>query len=260
MLVPASQVSKVCCIGTGSIGSGLIAHFLRAGIEVSAWDPGEDAEEVLRDRIDKIWPSFQRIGLATNADKDRWSFAANLEAACVGAEYVQESVPEDLILKQEITRRIDQACNPRVVIGSSTSGYPSTMISAECGPEGAIRCLIAHPFHPSHLVPLIEVVPGERSSPEAVAWTRELFSNQGKVAVTCSAGSHGFIANRLQAAILRESLHLVANGDATVEDIDRAVAYGPGLRWSFLGPFMTPVSTHIINHVYGNTSAFHTLI
>ena len=232
-----SAVARVACIGGGTIGGAWVAHFLRMGFDVAAWDPATDGEARVRTLVENVWPTLEKLGLTAGASPDRLTYGASLEQALEGAEFVQESAPENVAIKVDLLARIDAAAAADVVIASSTSGYSMSDLQAGCAtPE---RTVVGHPFHPVYLVPLVEVAPGERTAAAAVDWAMRFYDLAGKAAVRCEDHVHGFIANRLQAAILRESMHMVASGEATVRDIDVAISQGPGLRWALMGPFLT---------------------
>ncbi|GAA4615614.1 3-hydroxyacyl-CoA dehydrogenase NAD-binding domain-containing protein [Saccharopolyspora hordei] len=231
------SVRRVACVGAGVIGGGWVAHFLARGYQVTAWDPAPDAEAKLRRLVDAAWPAVTELGLAEGASRDNLVLAPTLADAVADAEFVQESAPEDLALKRDLLARIDAATPPGVVISSSTSGYAMTEMQVDCAhPQ---RLVVGHPFNPPYLIPLVEVVGGERTEPWAVRWASEFFEVAGKSVITMDREVPGFIANRLQEAIWREALHMVANGEATVEQIDASITEGPGLRWPMFGPCLT---------------------
>ncbi|NGO71538.1 3-hydroxyacyl-CoA dehydrogenase NAD-binding domain-containing protein [Streptomyces boncukensis] len=231
------DATRVTCVGAGVIGGGWVAHFLARGYDVTAWDPAPDAEEKLRRLVDAAWPALIRLGLADGAARDRLTVAPTLEDACAQAHFVQESAPEKLELKRDLLARLDAAAPEGVVIASSTSGYPMTEM--QTGAENPGRLLVGHPFNPPYLIPLVEVVGGERTEADAVAWASRFYEVAGKSVITMDRELPGFIANRLQEALWREALHMVANGEATVEEIDDSITEGPGLRWAFMGPCLT---------------------
>jgi carnitine 3-dehydrogenase len=231
------EVRRIACIGAGVIGGGWAAHFLARGYEVLAWDPAPDGEARLRELVATAWPALEVLGLAAGASPDRLSFARSLQAAVAGAEFVQESAPERLDLKREIIAAIDRAASHEVVIASSTSGYAMTEMQPRA--PGAARMVVGHPFNPPYLIPLVEVVGGTRTDPDAVAWAAAFYRAAGKHALELDRELPGFIANRLQDAMWREALHMVAAGEATVEQIDAAIREGPGLRWPIMGPCLT---------------------
>ncbi|MFJ6748746.1 MULTISPECIES: 3-hydroxyacyl-CoA dehydrogenase NAD-binding domain-containing protein [unclassified Streptomyces] len=234
------DVRRVACIGAGVIGGGWVAHFLACGYDVTAWDPAPDAEDKLRRLVAAAWPALEQIGLAEGASQDRLTVTATLAEAVADAQFVQESAPEKLELKQSLLAELDAATPPGVVIASSTSGYPMTDMQpphdAAASPQ---RLVVGHPFNPPYLIPLVEVVGGERTDAAAVEWSSRFYDVAGKSVITMDRELPGFIANRLQEALWREALHMVANGEASVEDIDASITEGPGLRWAFMGPCLT---------------------
>ena len=232
-----TEVRRVACIGGGTIGSGWAAQFLRMGMEVVGWDPAPDGEERLRRQVDAAWPALERLGLAPGASPNRLSYAPSLEAAVAEVAFVQESAPEEMAAKIDTVTRIDAAAPASVVIASSTSGLSMSDIQVQCVHPG--RTVVGHPFNPVCLVPLVEVVPGEKSDPDVVQWTQAFYRHAGKSAVICQDRVYGFLANRLQIAMWREALHMLVTGEATVEALDRCISEGPGLRWAIMGPFLT---------------------
>lgn len=232
-----ADVRTVGVIGTGVIGGGWAAKFLAQGYDVVAWDPGPDAAERLARLHDIAWPSLERLGLAAGAARDRLRVVDSLEEAAGQADVIQESGPEALDLKVDLLGRLDAAADPGVPILSSTSGFRMTdMAGAAAHPE---RLVVGHPFNPPYLVPLVEVVGGELTDPAAVDWALDFYTRAGKKALRCSNELPGFVANRLQDAVWRELLHMVANGEATVEECDTALVYGPGVRWAQMGVGLT---------------------
>lgn len=231
------DVRRIACIGAGVIGGGWVAHFLARGYDVTAWDPASDAEDKLRRLVAAAWPALEQIGLAEGAAQDRLTIAPTLAEAVADAEFVQESAPEKLELKRSLLAELAAATRPGVVIASSTSGYPMT--DMQTAAEDAGRLVVGHPFNPPYLIPLVEVVGGEKTDREAVAWASRFYDLAGKSVITMDRELPGFIANRLQEALWREALHMVANGEASVEDIDASITEGPGLRWAFMGPCLT---------------------
>jgi len=235
--VAVADVRTVCCVGAGVIGGGWAAYFLAHGYDVVAWDPAPDADERLRHLVDAAWPALTQLGLAQGADRSRLRVERLLEVALTGAEFVQESAPEELDLKIKLLAEIDAAAPEGIVISSSTSGYAMSEMQVACArPE---RMIVGHPFNPPYLIPLVEVVGGTQTSPDVVAWTSDFFRHAGKSVITMDREVPGFIANRLQEALWREALHMVAEGEATVEQIDLSITDGPGLRWPIQGPMLT---------------------
>jgi carnitine 3-dehydrogenase len=230
-------VRTIAVVGTGVIGGGWAAHFLRMGYDVHAWDPGPDAQPRLNSLLDTAWPSLERLGLADDASRGRLRFAASLDEALSDADFVQESSPEVLPAKVALLAQIDRATRPEVVIGSSTSGFGMTAMSVQCETPG--RFVVGHPFNPPYLIPLVEIVGGIDTDPETVLWAEQFYRHAGKVCLTMDQEVSGFVGNRLQEALWREALHMIEAGEATVQQIDDSIAYGPGLRWALMGPIMT---------------------
>jgi len=235
--VAVADVRTVCCVGAGVIGGGWVAHFLAQGYDVVAWDPAPDAAKRLGHLVDAAWPALTQLGLAKGADRSRLRVEPLLEEALAEAEFVQESAPEDLGLKVKLLAEIDAAAPEGIVISSSTSGYGMSEMQVACADPG--RTIVGHPFNPPYLIPLVEVAGGARTSPEVVAWTSDFYRHVGKSVITMDREVPGFIANRLQEALWREALHMVAEGEATVEQIDLSITDGPGLRWAVQGPMLT---------------------
>jgi carnitine 3-dehydrogenase len=235
--VPPGEVRTVACIGAGVIGGGWAAYFLAHGYQVLAWDPAPGAEDRLRHLVDAAWPALTELGLAEGGSPDRLTVVPDLADAVGGADFVQESAPEQLELKVRLLADLDAATPPRVVVASSTSGFGTSELQAGCvRPE---RVVVGHPFNPPYLIPLVEVVGGGATSHEVVAWTSAFYRHAGKSVITMDREVPGFIANRLQEALWREALHMVAAGEATVEQIDLSITDGPGLRWPIHGPMLT---------------------
>jgi carnitine 3-dehydrogenase len=230
-------VGTVTLVGTGVIGGGWAAHFLRRGYDVVAWDPSPDARDRLSGLLDVAWPSLEKLGLARDAGRDRLRWAGTLAEALASADFVQESSPEVLDAKIGLLAEIDRLTDPAVVVASSTSGLLMTDMAVECTNPG--RFLVGHPFNPPYLIPLVEVVGGRRTDPETVSWAEAFYTAAGKASLTMDQEVPGFVGNRLQEALWREALHMVASGQATVQQIDDSIAHGPGLRWAIMGPILT---------------------
>ena len=224
-------------VGAGVIGGGWALHYLRMGLDVDVYDPAPDAQRDLLTRLEEKWPLLQRIGLAEGASPDRLSVKTDLAAAVAGADVVQENSPEDLSVKRGVLAAIDRAAPAGIVIASSTSGFTMTALQAGCASPQ--RCVVGHPFNPPYLIPLVEVVGGELTDPAAVDWLADFYAAVGKRPLRLTRELPGFVGNRLQEALWREALHMVAAGEATVEEIDEAIAFGPGPRWAQMGPCLT---------------------
>lgn len=197
-------------------------------------DPAPGAEQRVRDYVARAWPIVEKLGLAAGASRDRLRFSADLTDALAGADFIQENGPEREDLKVALFAKLDALVPADVIIASSTSGLTMSVLQAQCRhPE---RCVIGHPFNPPHLIPLVEVVGGKATSPETVIRARDFYTRMGKKAIVLHREVPGHAANRLQAALWREVVHLVDEGVLSVADADDAVSYGPGLRWGLMGP------------------------
>lgn len=232
-----TTVRSIAVISTGVIGAGWAAHYLRQGYDVVAWDPGDGAEQRLRAAVDNAWPALARLGLSPGASPQRLTFAPTLSEAVSGCQFVQESAPESLPLKLDLLAALDAATDPGVVIASSTSGFAMTAMASGCRYRD--RFVVGHPFNPAYLIPLVEICPGKETAPEVVAWAEDFYTHAGKTPLVMSNELPGFIGNRLQEAMWREALHMVAAGEATPEQLDTAITEGPGLRWALMGPCLT---------------------
>ena len=233
-----SSIRRVAVVGTGTIGMSWTATFLARGIEVRASDPAPGAEARLRHFIDAAWPALARLGpVVATPPQHLLIFCADAETAVADADFVQESAPEREAIKQALLARLDAALPPETVIASSSSGLLVSRLVASCRhPE---RVVIGHPFNPPHLIPLVEVVGGARTAPAAIERAMEFYSSIGKRPIHIRREVAGHVANRLQAALWREAVHLLAGGVASVADIDAAISEGPGLRWALMGPHLT---------------------
>ena len=232
----APPIRRVAVVGTGVIGASWAAYFLARGLDVTATDPAEGAEERLRAAVARHWPTLQAMGLAEGASPDRLRFCARLEDAVADADFVQENGPERADLKAALYARMDAAAPPTTLLASSSSGLAVSTMQSACQHPG--RVVLGHPFNPPHLIPLVEVAGGQATAPEAVTRAMDFYAAIGKKPIHVQREIKGHIANRLQAALWREAFHLVDQGVASVADIDTAIAHGPGLRWALMGPFL----------------------
>lgn len=222
------DIRRVTVIGAGLIGAGWIAAFLGAGRAVAVHDMAPEAEARVRDHVARVLP---------NATATALSFHATLEEALESTDFVQENTPEREAVKRELFGRLGAALPPDVVIASSTSNMPVTLLQENCRhPE---RCVLGHPFNPVHLIPLVEVGGGEKTDRAAVDSALAFYAAIGKQPVRLEREILGHIGNRLTAAMFREAVSLVANGVATVKDVDDAIRFGPALKWAIQGQFTT---------------------
>jgi 3-hydroxyacyl-CoA dehydrogenase len=233
----AEQVRRVGVVGTGLIGASWAAYFLAKGMEVSATDPSLQGEAFLRKAVENAWPTLQKLGMAAGATIDRLRFDADLKRALDGVEFVQESGPEREAIKIDLFAAIDAIVPAEVIIASSSSALLMSKLQSNCRfPE---RCVLGHPFNPPHLIPLVEVVGGKQTSPAAIERALAFYKSIGKWPIRLNKEIAGHVANRLQSALAREAMSLVAEGVVDVADVDAAIAQGPGLRWALMGPLMT---------------------
>ena len=233
-------VKRVVCVGSGLVGQGWASLFALAGYQVTLVDVNQKILDSAIGRVEGQMRFLEEAGLTKDAERASklLSTTTSLGEAVGGADFVQESVFESYPAKKEVYGKMDEAADERVILSSSSSGLMMSEIqkAAKRHPE---RCIVSHPWNPSYLVPLVELSPGDHTSQETIKKTYELMEDIGKVPVVLKREVPGFIANRLSAALWREALNLVDSGVASVEDVDKAVVNGPGLRWAIMGPYLT---------------------
>jgi 3-hydroxyacyl-CoA dehydrogenase len=236
-------IRRIAIIGTGVIGASWTALFLAKGLEVIATDVAPDAETSLKRFVKAAWPALERLGLAPGASPSHLTFTVDLPAAVRDADFIQENGPERIDFKKKLYRQLDELLPADVIIASSSSGLTMSEIQSDCRlqPE---RCVIGHPFNPPHLVPLVEIVGGAKTSEATIERAAEFYTGLGKQAVRLRKEVPGHVANRLQAALAREVYYLVAEGVVSAADVDTALCWGPGLRWGIMGNMM-------LNHLGG---------
>lgn len=232
-----TTAGHVALIGTGVIGASWATCFLAYGLDVVATDPSPGAEQRLREQVQRHWPAATALGLAPDASLDRLSFCATAQQAVQGACFVQENGPERVPFKREMFALLDEVAPPEVILASSSSGILPAQFQSVC--KHPQRVLIGHPFNPPHLIPLVEVVGSDQTSAASIAVAMRFYAAVGRKPIHIRKAMKGFVTNRLQAALWREAYGLVQAGVVSVQDIDTAIANGPGLRWALLGPFAT---------------------
>ncbi|MFM0010346.1 3-hydroxyacyl-CoA dehydrogenase NAD-binding domain-containing protein [Paraburkholderia sediminicola] len=239
----SQPIRRIAIIGTGVIGASWTALFLAKGLKVVATDIAPNAEAQLRAFVEAAWPALTRLGLAPGASQANLTFTPVLAQALTDVDLVQENGPERLEFKQDLYRQLDELLPPHVIIASSTSTLPmsSIQVGAVLHPE---RCVVGHPFNPPHLIPLVEIVGGTKTSEETIQRAMEFYTSIGKQAVRLNKELRGHVANRLQFAVAREVYYLVAEGVLSAADVDTALSWGPGLRWGLMGNMM-------LNHLGG---------
>jgi 3-hydroxyacyl-CoA dehydrogenase len=236
-------IRRIAIIGTGVIGASWTSLFLAKGLQVVATDIAPNAEGSLKKFVESAWPALKRLGLSPGASQSNLKFTAALPQAIAGADLVQENGPERIDFKQKLYRQLDELLPPDVIIASSSSGLKMSDIQsgAASHPE---RCVIAHPFNPPHLIPLVEIVGGAKTSEATIQRAAEFYTSIGQRTVRLNKEMPGHVANRLQAALAREVYYLVADGVVSAADVDTALCWGPGLRWGVMGNMM-------LNHLGG---------
>jgi 3-hydroxyacyl-CoA dehydrogenase len=242
-MTDTKPIHRVAIIGTGVIGASWAALFLAKGLHVVATDIAPNAEALLQKFVESAWPALTRLGLSPGASLSNLTFTPVLEQALVGADLVQENGPERIDFKQKLYGQLDALLPADVIVASSSSGLTMSEIQkgAAAHPE---RCVIAHPFNPPHLIPLVEIVGGSKTSEATIQHAAEFYTAIGQRTVRVNKEMPGHVANRLQAALAREVYYLVAEGVVSAADVDTALCWGPGLRWGVMGNMM-------LNHLGG---------
>ena len=237
MLINGNEIKTVAIVGTGVIGAGWAARLLHRGIDVIATNPRESAEEEIREVVANAEAALERIISVPAEKKGKLFFTPNLKKAVEKADYIQESVREVEEIKIPLLKEISLYAKSNAIIGSSTSGLlPSRLQSEMINPE---RFVVAHPFNPVYLLPLVEVVGGGKTSAEAIEKATEFYEMIGMKPLKVRVEIDGFIADRLLEALWREILHMVNDNIATTDELDQAIIYGAGIRWAFMGTNLT---------------------
>lgn len=230
------EIKTAAIVGTGVIGAGWAARFLFHGLDVVATDPSPDAADRLRESVENVWPALTAL-IPTPPPRGKLRFEPDLAKAIAPADFVQENAPENEALKRSLLAEISRAARPDIPIASSSSGLLPSRIQSDClAPE---RVLIGHPFNPVYLLPLVETLGGEQTDPTVLDQAETFYTSIGMHPLRVRREVEGYISDRLQEAMWREILHMVKDGIATTDEIDRAIAYGPGLRWAGMGTCLT---------------------
>jgi len=228
------SIRRVAVVGTGVIGASWAAQYLARGLDVVATNPNPNAEADLRKYVDEAWEQLKVIGLSPGAARDRLTFTTNMKEALSKADLVQENGPERQDFKIKLFVDMDDATPADSLIASSSSGITPSVMQSKCKhPE---RVLIGHPFNPPHIIPLVEVVGGTKTSPDAIEQAMAFYASIGKKPIRLRKEIPGHVANRLQTALYKEVLYLIEQDVLGVADADDAVSWGPGLRWGIMGP------------------------
>src|SRR5262245_61328831 len=227
-------IHRVAIVGTGVIGASWAAQYLASGFDVIATDPAPNAEANLRKYVDNAWEQLEAIGISAGASRDRLSFTTDMKKALSKADLVQENGPERPDFKIKLFADMDEATPADSIIASSSSGITPSVMQSKCKrPE---RVLVGHPFNPPHVIPLVEVVGGSKTAPEAIQQAMAFYAAISKKPIHLRKELPGHVANRLQAALYREVMYLIQQDVLSVADADDAVSWGPGLRWGVMGP------------------------
>ncbi|MGC2222142.1 MAG: 3-hydroxyacyl-CoA dehydrogenase NAD-binding domain-containing protein [Methylocella sp.] len=236
-------INRIAIIGTGVIGASWAALFLAKGLKDGATDVAPGAEKALRHFVEAAWPALEQLGLAPGALQSNLTFTPDLAGCVADADLVQENGPERIDFKRNLYQQLDELLPPEVIIASSSSGLTMSDIQVGCRshPE---RCVIGHPFNPPHLIPLVEIVGGSKTSEDTIDRAAHFYTSIGKRTVRLHKEVPGHVANRLQAALIREVYYLVGEGVVSVADVDAALCWGPGLRWGIMGQVL-------LNHLGG---------
>ena len=223
-------------LGAGVIGASWTALFLASGRSVAVYDPSPEVETTVKAYIKNAWPVLTKLRLTENGNPDNLTFHQTPTEAIANASFIQESVPDRIELKHALYREIESAIEAEAVIASSASGL--TLSEMQEGFTKPAPLVLGHPFNPPHLIPLVEVMGNERTGSGVVEKAEQFYKAVGKVTIRVNKEVPGHVANRLQAAVWREAIHMINSGVASVEDVDTAMWAGPGLRWSVMGPTM----------------------
>ena len=231
-----TEFAHTAVLGAGVIGASWTALFLASGRSVAVYDVSDTVEKDVRDYVEMAWPTLDELGLTDGGTPDAITFHRSAAQAVEGATFVQESVPERVEVKHALYADIEPALATGAVVASSASGL--TLSEMQAGWRDPSRLVLGHPFNPPHLIPLVEVMGNECTTDGIAEAAERFYAAIGKVTIRVNREVPGHVANRLQAALWREAIHLVKEGVASVEDVDKAVWAGPGLRWAAMGPTM----------------------
>lgn len=230
------EINHVAVLGAGVIGASWAALFLAAGRSVAVYDPDPKAEKRVREYVAQAWPTLEELGLTGRGTQEALRFHTQAAEAVEGANFIQENVPERVEIKHTLIAEIEPHLASHTIFSSSTSGLTWQAIAE--GFKDPSRFVLGHPFNPPHLIPLVEMSAGPTTDPVVMQAARAFYEDCGKVTIELKKSVPGHVANRLQAAVWREAVSMAVEGVASVEDIDKAMAAGPGLRWAAMGPTM----------------------
>ena len=234
----ANEIKKVSCVGSGVIGYSWALYFSLKKLDTTVYDITIEGLELAKTRIKESLKSLLKNDVVTEEEceeiEKRITYTTSMEEAVKDAKFIVESVPENYDIKRNVVKEIEKYTSAETIIASSTSGLLITEIAKEAAhPE---RFIGGHPYNPPHLIPLVEITKGEKTTEEVIKTAKEFYTLIGKEPVVLQKEALGFICNRIQIALYREVCDLVMRGVCTIEDADKAVTYGPGLRWGIMGP------------------------
>lgn len=227
-------IEHTAVLGAGVIGASWTALFLASGRSVTVYDPSAQAESAVRNYIETVWPTLEQLELTKRGKPEAVTFSNSAPDAVREANFIQESVPERLPVKHALYKEIESTLAPDAIVASSASGL--TLSEMQQGWRKPGRFILGHPFNPPHLIPLVELLANEQTDADVLPLAEKFYRELGKVTIRVKREVPAHVANRLQAALWREAISLVAEGVASVDDVDKAVWAGPGLRWAAMGP------------------------
>ncbi|MDE0310070.1 MAG: 3-hydroxyacyl-CoA dehydrogenase NAD-binding domain-containing protein [Acidiferrobacterales bacterium] len=229
-------ISQIGVVGAGLIGSGWISRCSARNIDVLVYDPSPDGEQMAKAHVDNAWVALEKLGFGRERSGSV-SFCDDLEEVAATCDFIQESAPENLELKKQLHQQMDSVAPPQVIIASSSSGLLPSEIQAQVSHPD--RILIGHPFNPVYILPLVEIVTGEHTSEHFANEAADFYRSIGMYPLMVRKEIEGYVSDRIQEAVWREALHMIADGVASTKDIDDAIVYGPGLRWAIMGVCLT---------------------
>lgn len=244
-------VQRVAVVGCGLIGMSWASLFLARNIDVVVVDSCPDSEENLNRFTAAAWPHLRSLGLASDLAPRKISFSSTIADGCLQADFVQECVPDRIETKHAVLKEVESTVDSDVVISSSSSSLMASDIQENA--EYPERILVGHPMNPPHLIPMVELVSGRQTSEQTMIAAESFYQRMNRVTIRVEKEMVGHLANRLTSALYREAVHIVAEGVASVTDVDKAISYGPGMRWALLGP-------HLIYHLGGGDGGYRSYL
>jgi len=232
-----SSINNIAVIGIGVIGTGWIIRFLYNKKKIKVYDPNVEQKKILLKEIKRVEPALKKIYKKKINLSKQLEFSKSLKDAVENVDLIQENAPENETLKKNLIKEISEYSKTNSIIASSSSGLLPSKIQSKC--KNPKRLIIAHPFNPVYLLPLVELVAGKKTDKKFINKANIFYSNIGMKTLILKKELPGYLSDRLQESMWRESLHIINEGYATTQDLDDAIIYGPGLRWSLMGTFLT---------------------